>query len=534
MSEKSSVKAARIAEAEREAKQRKKYKITVITICALVVLLIIFVALFGSNLFYNTTTAVDIGGYEYTVADFNYYYVGAYNTYYSNLYNAFYGYGITDSSGSMLNGMLPDTSKPLSEQTFPGSTQTWEEYLEQTAIEDMKSTAMLCTEAEKAGFTAPEDELALAEESINTMKTQADSLGYPNLDSYLARIYGKGMTEEVMRRNVDRDVLASAYAAHVRESQEFTTQQLKDYYAQHADENDILVYRTYFFSGAAVEDDADTAEDETVSAEDALAQAEVGAKALKAASTGEQEFIDAVSAMRAGDESYNADEATLSHVSASNLADMYKEWLLSADRKTGDVEIFPSAANSDSESTATPGFYVVFFLERSKNEYHGVSGYYGLVALADDNVPEDTADRDAYVRQLTELNASTVMNGYTGGSEKGYDAFVKVMTDNSDLLATSGAVDRMGIYDNMPQVVIDWFHDPQRKEGDTDTLYDPENGCFLVYFSSDDGVYADLMADDQLRSEGYTAWQTEKMAAFATVDKQWEMGLAKKVPALGG
>ena len=83
MSEPSSAKAIRRAEEAQALKERKRYNAIVITVVVVLALLVVFAVLFSSNLFYNTTTAVTIGGYDFTAADFNFNYFTAYNTHYN-------------------------------------------------------------------------------------------------------------------------------------------------------------------------------------------------------------------------------------------------------------------------------------------------------------------------------------------------------------------------------------------------------------------------------------------------------------------
>ena len=527
MSEMSPIKAARIAEADREKKARKKYTITVSVICAVLVVLVIFVALFSSNLFYNTTTAVDIGGYKFTVADFNFNYMSAYNSYYNSIYNMYSYYG------DLVSAMLPDLSKPLSEQAYPGADDgtTWADYFEDAALQRMQNVAMLCDQAEKAGITADEDELANVEATISSVRTQAQSNGFPDLNSYLARMYGKGMTEKVYRRNLEREALASTYSSHVQDGMTYTQEQKDAYYAEHKDEYDVIIYRTYFFSGTAVEDDEETEENEALTAEEAMAKAESNANELKSKATSEQAYIDAVAEFNADVEDYDADASTLSKVMGSNLNTVVSEWLLNADRKAGDVEVIKTPDDSSAS-----GYYVLYFKERDNNQFHAVSFYYGLVEPNEENVSRDTFDTDEEyeeaLKQLTELNASTVLNEYENGTDKTLEGFQKVMDDNADMLAESGPLNRVGIYD-VPDEVSEWLHDSARVAGDTTRVYVPDYGCFILYFVSDDGVYADLVADTNLRDDDYHEWADETVASYP-IDTEWEMVLTKKLPSLGG
>ena len=91
--------------AEREAaikakKERTRWGI----VGAIIVVFAVVVILLNTNLFYSGTTAITIGGYKYTNADFQYYY----NTAYSSFVN----------SNSSYLSLFFDSSHDLDDQAF--------------------------------------------------------------------------------------------------------------------------------------------------------------------------------------------------------------------------------------------------------------------------------------------------------------------------------------------------------------------------------------------------------------------------------
>lgn len=522
MSDYVSAKAARRAEEEKALRERRKYNITAACIAGAVVILVIFVALFGSNLFYSGTTALQIGDMKFSVVDFNYNYFTSYNSYYNNISS----YGITDSS--FISSMLPSTDSSFRDQAYPGNEdQTWADFLEETAIERMKSVAMLVSAANAEGFTLSEEDTASVEEVIDGLRTSAVSYGYKDLNAYLVINYGKGMNEKQFRQCLLRDALASAYSTHKSESFTYTADEISAYYAEHADDNDYFKYRYYSFSGAAVTDDEDTEEDETLSAEDAAAKAKTDADAFLAAVTDEQSYLDYAASLNSESESYDADASTLRTLQGSSISGTVKEWLTDPSRKAGDVAALKSP--DDSEVTY---YYVVYFLDRDNNQYNAFSGYYGMVS-GTPSAEEDAEVTDEATREYRESLAKEVLDTYNSGSEKSLDAFTAVLNNSSDTVTDSGSITTSGIYD-VPEALVEWFSDPARVEGDTEVLYDEDYGALVVYFSQVDGVYADLMAEAQMRNEDYTAWEEAQSANYETVTRHWQMGLSKKITALGG
>lgn len=528
MSEPNSAKANRRAEEEKARKERRKYNLIVIITLAVLAAAVVFVILFNSNLFYNITTAVEINGVDFTVADFNYNYFSAYNS----TYNMYAQYG--------LSSLMPTAGTPLDEQVFStskdGEEITWADYFEDQALTLMRQTAMLCTAAENdPGFSLSQEEKDSIDAAVESTRTQAASYGYPNLKAYLSQIYGKGMTEEVFRRNIERQTIANAYSAYKQESFTYTADELAAHYAENADQYDFFLYRSYRFSGAAVTDDTETEEDETLSLDDAMAKAEADAKAFDAAVTDEQTFIDYAASLNGDNEDYDADESTyyeLQGASAeSSLAEDAFKWLTDPARKNGDHTVIGTAKDASS-----PGFYVLYFISRDNNQYSSANGWYGFIPVDEDVIEEgaDLTDEEKAedIRTISLIHARDVLNEYTSGTEKGVEAFDAVMGSeaNAELVTSHGELAKFGRYD-MPEDLRDWFFDPARQEGDTEAIFVEDSGTYILYFAGLDEVYADVMADAAMRSDDMDAWGTEQLQSF-TAEKQWEMVLSKKLPSL--
>lgn len=525
MSENISPKAARRAkEAAEKQAQDKKYRLAVTIICCVIVVLVLFVALFSSNLFYNGTTAVNVNGFDFTVADFNYNYFSVYNDYYNQVYSAY---------GQYAAYFMPSTSSSFRDQVYSesdGNKVTWADYFEAAALQRMERVAMLCTEAEKAGYTLSDEDKAAVEETVTGLKTQSTAYGYPDFQAYLTQFYGKGMTEKVFRENLLRDSLASGYSQSINDSFTYTPEQLAQHYAENADDYDYFLFRSYFFSGAAVSDDADTEEDETLSAEDAMKKAEEDAKAFAAAVSSEQDYLDYAASLHEDDEDYDADESTKATARGSSLGTAVKDWLTSADRKPGDVETLKTP-----EDSSTQGWYVVYFLGRDDNQYQGVSGYYAFFADSTELKEDDYETEEEYkaaLKEDAEGRASAAFLSFLNSSQKDYDTFVSTMDESAANITERNGFENAGIYDLMEEL-SDWFHDEARVENDTTVLYVEDYGAFILFYAGEDGVYADLVAENAMRSDDYASWEEERLPSF-TADKEWEMLLSKKIAGLGG
>lgn len=528
MSDTNSPKAVRRAQeaAEKQAKD-KKYRIIVTSVCCVVVVMILFVAFFGSDLFYNKTAAVDVNGYKYTVADFNYNYFSVYNSYYSQAYSTYGSYL------QYFSGILPSTSTSFRDQVYSeadGKKVTWADYFEEAALQRMERVAMLCTEAKAAGYTLSDEDRAGIDETVEGLAAQAEAYGYGDLQNYLTYYYGKGMNEKVFRENLERDAIATGYSLQVNDGFTYTAQQLADHYAENADDYDYFTYRSYYFSGAAVADDEETEEDETVSAEDALAKAEADAKAFAEAVQSEQDYIDYAASLREDEESYDADESTKMTYQGASLGNAVKDWLVSSERQTGDVTALKTPDDASSQ-----GWYVLYFISRDNNQYQGASGYYARFANSTDISRDDYETDEEYEMALqadAEERANIYLNLYNNAEEKGYDDFVSMMEAAAEDIAEQSAFEHAGLY-SMVEEVAQWLHDSARKEGDVELIYTEDYGAIVVYFKGTDGVYADYISENAMRAQDYSDWETEKLEGYKA-HKQWEMFLSKKIAGIGG
>ncbi len=524
----------RSAERQREEQERKKYRAKVIAVVAAVVAMIIFVIVFSSNLFYSHVTAVNINGVKYTVADFNYYYYSAYSNYYAQYEELEESYGDYAS----LFMPMPSSYEALREQAYSGSGDyaTWGDYFKSQALEMMRSVTMHCQAAEKDGFTLTDEQIAEIDSDIESLRTSAesDTSGYFNdLESYLRYVYGKGMTEKIYRRNVERMTLAQNYAVHLTESYDFTESDLKDYYAEHKDEYDVLTYRSYFIQAVTVEDDPDTEEDETVSYDDAMAAAEEIAKAFVAEADSEEAFAEVV---RSIDDSstYQDDDSTLHSVQGTNLSDDLSEWLLDSERKNGDTT-YISVGSED--STGSKGYYVLYFVDRDTNDYDAVSFYFMYVTPEDVTQEEDQSDEDyAAAVEAADSAAKEVLqliyDDYEAG-EQGYDAFAALYTANAGIVTYGGELSECG-KSTLPDSMTEWLFDSSREAGEvSDIIYDETIGYIWMYYISNDGNYADLISNSDLRNSTYSTWYDETMEGYLASTK-WVMRFAQRMTALGG
>ncbi len=513
----------RANERQREEQSRKSLRTKTIIVAVVIVLMAAFVIVFSSNLFYSGVNAVTIDGEGYTAADFNYYYFAAYNQRYSQYYDYYESYG--DYASMFIS--MPDLSTSLKDQYYDEDT-TWAEYFQEQAFEQMKSVTMLCREAEANDFTLTQDQLDEIDTAIESLRTEVtESEDYESLSAYLRYYYGKGMTEKKYRENVERTTLANNYAEYKEDSFQYDNDTINAYYDEHADEYDYITYYAYFVSAGVTEDDEETEEDETVTFEDGMAAAKETADSILAAGTSEEAFAEAAAEVAGYDISSQSTQG-------SSLSSYYSEWLLDPDRTAGDTEAI-SVGSEDNTSGA--GYYVMYFVNRDNNRYQAVSCYYILSTpeTVDSTEYETDEEYEEAVESASDASYQTLsllLDGFEG-SDKTYDTFTSLYTDNTSMLSEGGDLDGIGMY-GMPDAITNWLYDDARQEGDVGMVYDEDYGWFLLYFKSHDGIYGELLAENTMRAEDYDSWSEEMLEGYS-VSTGWVMGFAtKKMLALGG
>ena len=455
---------------EKERKARRKSNITYAVVAVVLVVFFAFIFIYNSSWPSRHTTAVTIDGQDYTVAQLNYYYSNSYMTFYNNYY-------------SYVNmGMFFDPSTSLKDQEYYDG-MSWREYFLQTAVDDMTQIQMLNTEAAAAGFTLSDEDQAAYEAAIADMETNWEYLGYSSLKQYINLNYGKGVDEDLIRQELYRTYVASAYSQAVYNGFEYSASELDSYYAEHADELDLINYAYYIdFAG-----DADT---------QAIADAVNGTD------------LDAFNAYLAE----NMDEtaaATEQIQAGGNLADAYSAWLLDSARQSGD------AAAIDVDGTN----YVVMFLNRDNNDY-ALTGFRHILILA-----EDTDGDGDYSQEEIDDAAAEADDLYAQWLAG--DATEASFAELANLYSEDGGSNTNGgLYEDvyqgeMVEPINDWLFDAARQAGDTTVVsYNGPNytGTHVVYFTgAADETFAQAQAENTLRNEAYNAWIEAAMSGYEAV-----------------
>lgn len=460
------------------AAKKKRSRIITTVVSIVVVVAIIAVIVLNSNLFYTKVAAVTIGDESYTAAEFNYYYFNAY-------------YNMVNSYGSYLSYFGLDTSKPLKDQEY-ASGMSWADYFTESAISTMQETQLLCDEAEKNGFTLPEEYQNTVSNSLNDMTESAKENGFDNLEQYVGRIYGRGVDVELVTELMNRAVLASAYGEYLYNSYEYSHDELEAYYQENADTYDYMSYVYYFCDGAADEEAG-------IDEETAMANAEALAESIVEGVADEDAFKDRVLEL-------TGEEAKESRTQGKSVTTIYSEFILSADREYGDTGVFQSDY----------GWYAVMFLDRDDNHYNTVAASHILIKAeaSEDGTYTDEA-KEAALARIEEILAE-----YEAGdkTQESFAALAELYSEDTGSNTNGGLYE--GIYKNqMVTEFNDFCFDAGRKPGDVEIVYGESTsyaGYHLVYFvGTEDSLYSDTLADADMRSNEYSAWEEAALESYS-------------------
>ena len=464
-------------QAETEKKNRKR-KTTSWVIFIVVIVLAIVVILFGTNILYGNAAAVTAGSEKYTAVDYNYFY-STLNMNYTNYYGA---------------GMSGDVMR-------------------QNTLDLMQSIAVRANAAKAAGYTLSADGQATVDEQISAMISAAESNG-ADLNAYMAACFGRGVTEKVVRSNMSKWLLADEYSAYLKESYEFTDEELDAYYAENKKDIDTVVYNIFFVNGAATEADEENGI-EAVSSEDAMAEALKTAELFVSRLDGEETFGDI--AYDLAEESmkpfYEGEDACTASATYAQTSEIFADWLFDGSRRAGDHESFILESE---DGTGSQGYYVVEFTERADTAYTVKNVRHILIkpeAVNSDDYDSDEAYNEAVsvANEAARAEAQDIYDEWLAG-DKTEESFAALADMHSDDSSEGGLIEN--IYKGQTvEDFEDWCFDAHRKSGDNGII-ESSYGYHIMYFVSEGDIYSRFAAREKSISDAYSTWEEAELANF--------------------
>jgi hypothetical protein len=462
--------------ASSKIKYKTKLKIRNVAIAIVACLLVVAIVLPNMSVTKRWVTALKVGDTKVSSAELSYSYI---NTFY-NYYNTMVSY-----VGESYVGISTSTS--LRKQDM-SSTQTYSDYFVDAAITNIQKSIVLASEAEKNGFTMPEED---EEEYNSTLESLASTAEYYSLsvDDYLKQVYGKGMTEKLFQTLNYRAYLADAYQEYITDGFEYSLSDLEAYYKENKNTFDRLSIRYQKF---AVADATDTTE--AVTLEDAKAQAE----AFLAKVTDEDAFSAAaleLAKSKAEDPSTVTTENTLrsntTYTTLNNVNSTLADWAIASSRKAGDKDIIDAGDDT--------GYYVVYMVETAhRYEYNTVNMRHILISVSDSTDEDEMAE--------AKEKAEALLKEWQDGDAT-EESFAELADENS-ADSTEGGLYEQVYQGYMTDEIDEWLFDEDRKAGDCEIVYTESYGYHIVYFVGEDDPYWQVQVESTMRSNDYSSYYT--------------------------
>lgn len=444
------------------------------------------------------------------VSTYNYYFAMKYNTL-QNQKKQYEQYGI-DLSTANLN---VDFDKKLSKQTVKnddGKTVTWAEYIQEQVIDSIKSTYLYYYEAVAANKgkepSITDDQKSELKDTIKEYNDSAKKYGY-TLSGYLTAAMGKGVTEEVFRREAKISYIAENYQSDYKNelnSKKYSNEKYEEYKKDNYDDLKSVDVKMF---------ECDSEDD-----------AKAFAKALKADGSN---FADLASKYSSSDwdKEHNKDavETTYKDITPATLKNLsyaiatadekngkkYSglDWLYAKSRKAGDIKQY-----------STTVVYVLkpvyFSNQKTVNVRHILIKPETSSSSSSTSSTSDATTATSKQWKAAQKKADKILKEFNDG-KKTEEAFADLAKENSE----DSNKDDGGLYENVtPHQMVNtfdaWCFDSSRKAGDT-AIVQTKYGYHIMYFSG----YGDLKVWE------YTAQQS--LASKDSKDTQKELEDSYKI-----
>lgn len=484
------------AKQRREALQERKEKHRThiyIGIGVVVVILVAALLFWDGGTIQKHAAAMTVGEKSYSAVDLDYYYYSQYNNVYS--YASYYGL---------------DTSVSLKEQEAYDGT-SWYEYLRNAAKTSLTGVSMLAQEAEAAGYEISEDGQANIDEAMDSLDEACETYGV-TANYYLSQMFGRYMTKSRYEKILTEYYYAYDYEDYKTNSFEVTDDEINDYYSENKDTLDTYDIDAYYIDATVdtqYDDDGNEMEATEEDTQAAVDAAKEYADQLEAAvkSSDEDKIAKLVEASEATDRSASEGSSVNSFT--------YADWVMSGDRKAGDVTTIASTTGSD-EDEEIQGYYVVRFNGRARDDYYPVN-IRNILVYADEADSEDedaeiTYDYGAAKTTIDEIAADWQSSG---GSEEDFAALTEENSSDSSSNGNGGLYESV-THGQFDDAVNEWIFDKDRKAGDYEIIKDETNtGYQLIYFVGTDDLYAwQETAKSSLQSTAYDDWYNDTIENY--------------------
>ena len=237
----------RVERQQKEAAERRKNKLIYGGVAVLFVIVAAVVLLYNSGIFQRKATALTVDGRNFTSAEVDYFYHATLNSVTSSSYASYMG---IDTSKSMKDQTMNAMAKMLLQVDAEGDI-TWDEYLKNTAKENLTQIYLLSEKAKAEGMTFDEHMQEEMQADIDSITAYAKQQSGMSFASYLKRVYGSNMTVAIFKELYQMDSLATHYQEEYINSLTYTDAELEACYEADKNSFDTADYEFISFKATA-------------------------------------------------------------------------------------------------------------------------------------------------------------------------------------------------------------------------------------------------------------------------------------------
>ena len=480
---------------KKQAKQspqlKKAKKVIGKVVAVLLIVVIAGAALYSALDFFGVpqkaTTAVKIGDQKVSVAKFSLYYMDVYQNVYGQAQQIEQQYG--KGYAAQLIGY--DPSKTPMEQAytqgsiegFDGENPTWADYFREETSKYLQTFLSYASLARDAGMTLSEDEQKNIDQQIESIRNAAKKQDY-SLDRYLSEVYGKGVSEKLLRESLEERTLASDYAK--AKSEELEAAVTKEQIDAEIEKN-LADYSLTTVAGFQVAADfSAVASDATKEEQDAARQTALDKAKEKAdryvADTVSKE--DVLKNAQKESKDVKMEQIEQKNIAPSALGEDAQKWLMDAERKVGDVTAIKSGN----------GYLVLYVIELPHLDMTSpIDVRHILIAFPEEKDKDGKAipATDAQKAETKE-KAQAILNEYLENpTEENFIALAKSKTEDPGSKETGGLYQEISADGTTPdgskmvQEFTDWCFEDGRKVGDVG-LVETQFGYHIMYLAKND------------------------------------------------
>ena len=338
-----------------------------------------------------------------------------------------------------------------------------------------KNSSYFYWKAKQEGLKLDEGDMKKIDSNIEQLESVA-SQSQVTLGHFLGVIYGPGVSENLLRNFLEKNLLADKYVKQVYDTFTYDEATINEKYDEDPDAYNEVNYHSYLFAGQDTSNDISeesTAEDSTEQTVD-MEKAKKNAEEFEAKVSDETTFMTEAGLLGPAESgtqdsdipTENMETNTTLTVAAqkAHMTAELGEWLFSDEREAFDKTIIEEAG----------GYRVVMFLEKYKPAENIFDSRHILIGI-DEEDPEKSDEK-------SKAKAEEILAEYEAG-EKTAEAFAGLAVQYSE---DEGSVANGGQYTGIAagQFVPEYEEyclDPARKPGDVE-IVKSQYGYHIIYF----------------------------------------------------